>query len=275
MKYLSKSAWVSSQKLSDRGMFRHGRAWLHSQRGSVRFEWHHGKGDGLALILRLAGGDSGNELTLHIAIPLLFSYFLTLDFPFFERWMPHEMYWSGVHERLFRFPVQRQIGIRFFDWTLWVSLWEKTMEWSRKDPKWWSFNINFPDLILGGEKRTSHEVLRSGSDTVKMPERDYPAHYEITRTTYKRPRWFRRSVTRIDIEMDTPIPVPGKGENSWDMEDDAIFSMSVACEGACSVPDAIARLHDGAMRDRERYGGKGWLPEGFLTAVPVPECGVP
>jgi hypothetical protein len=57
--------------------------------------------------------------------------------------------------------------------------------------------------------------------------------------------------------MYEPIPVPGKGENAWDMEDDAIHSMGCV---ANSVDDAIIKLLNSVNRDRVRYGGAHWVP---------------
>ena len=55
-----------------------------------------------------------------------------------------------------------------------------------------------------------------------------------------------------------PIPVPGKGENSWDCDDDAIHSS----HGPHStVHQAVAALVASGYRERTRYGsGPEWLP---------------
>lgn len=55
-----------------------------------------------------------------------------------------------------------------------------------------------------------------------------------------------------------PIPVPGKGENSWDCDDDAIHSS----HGPHStVHQAVAALVASVYRDRTRYGsGPEWQP---------------
>ena len=92
-----------------------------------------------------------------------------------------------------------------------------------------------------------------------MPEGDYQDDYSIKRSIYKRPRWRRRVLETMVVDLPVPIPVPGKGENSWDCGDDAIWS--VAFNGAnTSVEQAMNKVRDGALRDRERYGGKRWVP---------------
>lgn len=155
-------------------------------------------------------------------------------------------------------PVERQIGVRIFNATLWFSLWENPNESSRNDPWWWEFNINLPDLLLGREKRISIETVDEGTGDVMMPENIYRATYKVKRSVYKRSRWFRRVQNTTTVDLPVPIPVPGKGENDYDCEDDAIFSVSFG--NVDSITEALDRVRDGALRDRKRYGGPDWEP---------------
>jgi hypothetical protein len=66
-----------------------------------------------------------------------------------------------------------------------------------------------------------------------MPEGKYPAHVKRERRTWKRPRWFTPLVREYwDVDVESGIRVPGKGENSWDCDDDAIFASSFSVNKA-------------------------------------------
>lgn len=273
MRHITETVWISSQNLTDawgnkppRHIFWHGRAWLHGERRHIRLSWSHGKDASLTrAMIDLAGGDTGRELTFSVGLKRVFLWFLTFDFPWFEKWMPGKMVQSSRDGRWFKMPVERNIGVRFFNDTLWLSLWENPNESSRDDSWWWALSVNFPDLFLGCECRVSSEVIEQGTGVVSMPEGDYQADYSIKRSIYKRPRWRRRVLETMVVDLPVPIPVPGKGENSWDCGDDAIWS--VAFNGAnTSVEQAMNKVRDGALRDRERYGGKRWVPaEGWVN----------
>lgn len=91
-----------------------------------------------------------------------------------------------------------------------------------------------------------------------MPEHPYPATVRLFESTWKRPRWpFARRMVRAEIEVEGGIPHPGKGENSWDCDDDATYSLT--CQ-ARTAEDAVAKLVGSVLRDRRNYGGRSWRP---------------
>lgn len=51
------------------------------------------------------------------------------------------------------------------------------------------------------------------------------------------------------------IPVPGKGENSWDCGEDATYAFSCMAD---SVEDGIASLVRSILVRRRKYGGRNW-----------------
>lgn len=112
---------------------------------------------------------------------------------------------------------------------------------------------------LFGRQEMTETVLREGTVMVPMPEGEYPATYKETRMAWQRPRlpWPSRTREQVTLDLEVPIPFPGKGENSWDCEDDAIFSSS----GGRSVPDAVGDLVASVLRRRMQYGGMGWTPD--------------
>ncbi len=112
------------------------------------------------------------------------------------------------------------------------------------------------DRLLG---RTVCTVEKSEPEPVivPMPEGNYPGTIVREHRTWKRPRWPWPSQVRADysVTMDVGIPTPGKGENAWDCDDDAIFGT-----GGSTRSEAIANVAAAALRQRERYAGDGWTP---------------
>lgn len=158
---------------------------------------------------------------------------------------------------------EREIGVSVHDWALWWRLWMPTMQSSSRDARWRRGNINLLDTLFGDQ---SYEKVPVSTENVvvAMPEKVYPAKVTISRRTWKRDRWPFTFGPEIlfyqglgyEIEVEGGVPVPGKGENSWDCEDDAIFSQS----GRGGVESAISGLVESATRQRRRHGGRDWLP---------------
>jgi len=267
MHHITKSVWWHWQNLTDqwgskekRRGFWHGRAWLHGKDWNIRFAWSHGFKDArfTRMTVGLSGGDTGRELTFGIGLWKLFTYWLTFEYPWFGKWMPGEMVRSSRDGRWFKMPVEREIGIRIFNKSIWFSGWANPNEWNADDPWWWSFNINIPDLLFGQEKQVSQYMVDNQVRELVMPESTYQANCAVWESTYKRPRWCRRKSISVTVDFLVPVPVPGKGENSWDCEDDAIYAVSLG--NIDSIEAGLARFRENVMRDRERYGGKDWVP---------------
>lgn len=136
------------------------------------------------------------------------------------------------------------------------SPWNRMQLW----PGWhFTFDPRLTDKILGKRKyesRTEEEVRT----VVPMPEGNYPAMVKLNVDTWTRARWpwSRKVLRRADVKMDVPIPVPGKGENAWDIDDDAVFSQYGV---ARNVAEAVSHVVRSALDSRERHGGKDWVPD--------------
>lgn len=244
------------------------RAWLyfysHPEANAVQalgFEWYFGKRArhcGIAISFNVVDGDRG--IRFYAGIPWLFNLYFTVERV--PEWM---LPWHWEESSLrpgekFRYPEKRSIGVRVSGWTVWVSLWENEMEWSRDDPWWWKFNINLADLFLGQAKHT-RSILAKGECNVPMPEGGYSACYTITASKQKRPRWpWAKRWLYVDIEIDSEngIPLPGKGENSWDCDDDAVYASGRELTG--SVDDACADLARSIVQDRVKLCGREVYP---------------
>lgn len=244
---------LSDEPGNERHGFWHGRAWLRPFDDGgpvVKACWHHGR-TGLALSVDFDRDE--RAITLHVKIPGA-SWFLGA---------------AGLPRRLFdRLPFSlgrteyrymgsnRMIGVRVFDEKIWLSLWEDRDEWRAKDPKWMRATIAPFDIVFGRQKYETR-VIEEREVSIPMPEKLYPATAKRKVSSWTRPRWPWRplSVRRSMIEIDVPggVGVPGKGENSWDIDDDAIFSMSAA---ARTIEEGIGKLVASAMETRRRRGWK-------------------
>lgn len=141
------------------------------------------------------------------------------------------------------------------------QFWDKQHHWSSTQPWWYTQTLNYKRFFFG-QSQCTEEIIGSGTCLVPIPEKNYPATYEITRyrNLYKRPIGVLRDLLfggRVhygtQINPGENIPIPGKGENSWDCDDDAIHSISI---GGRSVDEAISKMVESALSTRRRYGGE-------------------
>ncbi len=144
------------------------------------------------------------------------------------------------------------------------NVWAKTNEWSVGTPWWRHTYINWERLLFGKSSMTE-KTMTEGTTIVPMPEANYPATFKTTRAVFKwktrlgpiRPEKVHYCT---EVVPGKPVPIPGKGENSWDCDDDALFSISVQGE---SVEKAVASLVESALGTRARYGGQHMsVPQG-------------
>jgi hypothetical protein len=243
------------QNLNEHGSgWREGRAWLRlwpSARGypsnaTVRFEWSHFKRLTFSLKVTLAGGD-GDDLGLHIAL-FGISWWLTFQGFLPYGWLPRDRYLWGI-----------ETGFDLSGDFLRLYLFYGDANSMGKDRGWYRC-AHLLDLLLGRAKYQAGapEVT---SVLIPMPERAYRATVSLQNDSWKSPLWFRRIIRRAHIEMEPgeQIPVPGKGENSWDCGEDAIYGFTTP---ARDVAAAIAAVCESALRDRARYGGGvNWVPK--------------
>lgn len=194
-----------------------------------------------------------HEHSLHVAVWRVFSVWL--------HWTPP---WKPRPDGARLFP--RQIGVSAHDGVIFWRIWKDPMSWSRSDG-WRNSSWNWKDWLLGKTEYDS-EVLQEIETVVPMPEGNYPVRVTLTKDTWTRPHTLfgigEHEIHRATIEPIAdkdgkvkPIPVPGKGENAWDLDEDAIHSLT--CQ-AMTVAEAIAAMVESAMKRRERYGGLQWSP---------------
>lgn len=240
---------------------RHGRGWLRIDRTQFRVEWKvPSRMFGLGLRIST---DSDDTLRIQACVPPV-----TLFFGL-ESWalnralaklveahaLKGEFDWGGY---------SRDLSMSVHDWGIYWNLWRnphgsRGRDW--RSSAWHPFG--FPGSRIGElEVRETREVV------VPMPERSYRA--TATRSVgYSRgtQRWpfgrKRFSSVSIDFLKGEQLPIPGKGENSWDCDEDAFFGSSV---GAETIEEAIGELVESALRRRRRYGGANWTPKAKAAA---------
>lgn len=247
--------WINENRVDDKVIgsgFWAGRGWLYlnedggHQQKTIHVEWYFGKHARHTGIEVSTDFVNERELTFHIGLWHFFNFYLSLAHPIFPSWS----YQHG----------DRQIGLRVFDGALWIDLWRNDDVWDNRNWRTHPIVIHPMDLLFGRTRHTQ-QSLSITDISITLPEGAYPGTVELYLSMWKRPRWpFVKCIKRANIEMEKPIPVPGKGENSWDIDDDAI--MSVTCP-ANTVEEAIAHVVESALRTRRRHGGSlDWKPEG-------------
>lgn len=93
-----------------------------------------------------------------------------------------------------------------------------------------------------------------------MPEGEYRVDLKFSTGYWHRPRLpFVKSIQRVEIVPQKPVPIPGKGENSWDMDEDATYSSLEAVNGR-APEQIVADFKIGILARRSKYGGRDWLP---------------
>jgi hypothetical protein len=228
------------------GLPYHGRAWWHiHDRFTIQFSWHlWSHFCGLSATL-----DQGEpEIKIHAALPPV-SLWLMFETPKVYQWA-RDLKIPGYEGR--------EVAIHVHDWALWWHVWSDPHGWNSKTPRWRQGSFNIPDFFLGKMKYESRLIERE-EVLIPMPEKAYRAVIEIKEDSWTRSR-FRttHNMMRAHVDMKEPIPVPGKGENSWDCDQDAIYSSTFA---ASDVSDAIGKVVTSVMSSRFRHGGRNWKPE--------------
>jgi len=244
----------------------HGRAWLHlldnqaGRRGiTIHPSWHLWSRFCHAY-LRFDHHDA--DLSVSVAVPPV-AFWLDIE---------------GVLPRKFKqYGWGRVTGVSLFDWNLRLEVWADDSCWNSKD-RWWqsrTWRLDIVDTIFGRCTHSDRD-LDETEVTISMPEGHYPATVRRFESTWKRPRWpwpWHRAVRSEVKPTEMAIPVPGKGENSWDCGEDARYGSTSPAD---TVAKAIGNFVEGIWHDRLRRAGPAWVPkEKHPMNPPVPPGGHP
>jgi hypothetical protein len=204
---------------------------------NVEWQLFHRARSHFSCTTELGHGDGDDGLMLHMAIPWIFSVFISFD---------------GIFGTLFHHPNEpREVGISIFDGAIWFYPFSKVNSWNSKDP-WYSQSHCFRliEFLFGRWKYTEENVDPWKPIVVAMPEGKYKGKLRLYDGVWKN-RIRTKRIRRGEIEMEEGIPVPGKGENSWDCGEDAFHGTTCP---AITPEEAICSLIEGVMRDRRKYG---------------------
>lgn len=224
-------------------ILRHGRMWIKLFGLNWHWEWTLLGKPSCGIGITFFSNDT--EISWMLQVPFLFSFYGGVNGVIPKKWQPTA--WDSG----------RDTSIRIFDWKIWIHFWQNDMCWSSKDDWWHSVTIDPVRILLGRDKH-SKELLDEADVQFALPERIYKVNIKLFESQWKRPRWFVRKLLTAEITPEPPIPVPGKGENSWDCGQDATHALYCP---ASNFSEAMAELYKTVLRSRERHGGLNWKPE--------------
>ena len=224
---------------------------LHWPTNTISLHWYWFKRR-LGFTFRIDETDD-ETILLWVAIPYLISVYLHIG----------RMQWLVKLLGMAREPgmplrrwsdLRREIGFSFAEGGVLIYPWVNGNDPAGRD----CIYINFADALLGRAKY-SERNQRVKHTIVTMPEGSYEATVKLYQAIRKRPRWpWPDVVHRAEIEVERGIPIPsGDGDLSYDMEDDAIFSMTTT---ARTFREASIKMYEGVMRDRVRRAAANWQP---------------
>jgi hypothetical protein len=272
MRHIGKLHWFGhAQNLEKEGDGRgvNKRAWLHLYWGNpdkrgrkltcLGVQWlAFRKQHSIGASLDIGGGDGDRDIDFSIRIPW-FGLYLGAEDVLPRRW---QFYNPGQ-----KYPSERQLGITWHDQAMWIDLWRDPHEsWGHGGPSFWKdarsrqrhIVIHPLDILFGRTKCTTEQLDAQPADVV-LPEATYPVRVVIERRVWTRKRWpgIWQERTNATVESEKGIPIPGKGENSYDCEDDAYFSIGTPTQ---TVTDAARYAAERVMETRARYAGRDWVP---------------
>lgn len=208
-----------------------------------------------------------------LAIPRLFQVWLTIyDAKPFIFWKPDEKL-----ERTFkvrnpdgservahygRWWQSRYLGIEYSNGRIRLILFSDRMNhmyykyprftWRMREP---NFNIKgwFEQLVFGKELHSNVKLSEPISIRIPMPEGNFDAVIQHGRRTWGWQR-FRKPTIKdyTSIELEKPPTFAGKGENGYDMDDDAIYATSF--NGLLNADEVAGQYRDMVLKERKKYG---------------------
>ena len=242
----------------------HGRGWKrfydiekvsHGKEFSTEWYFFSRRNKQFTLSVEIGSGDAEDGVMLHLSVPFLFNLFFE-----WEGYLPSQV--RKVDGKYVDF--RRDYSLRYdFSFGQWGSLWWKwgarPDSWDSSVPRWREGSFDPADFVLGREKFSS-ETLDTKAYDIHLPEGSYPVRVTRSRDSWKRPRWpFPRVREAFEVKgPEKGVPVPGKGENSYDCDEDSVYSTYM--RGPKSHDEAVDRFVADIEKTRSKYGGSDWRP---------------
>lgn len=154
----------------------------------------------------------------------------------------------------------REVRVAVHDGAIWwTSPFVDPDMWKNDEPWYLRGSFSFVDALFGKVETKRESISANELVVIPMPEGSYPATVSVDLVTHGRPRWFDVTTKMANIKVTNGgIPFPGKGENSYDIDDDAMYSMSME---ASSPAEAVGMFVGSVLKRRWANGGKTWMPE--------------
>jgi len=194
--------------------------------------------------------DFEHAIDFNFCLPLLFSFYISLDTMYFSKkeWFKKLIGYKGGN---------RIIGIRMFEWILWLEFWLGEDNCGTLGKKWRGYegNFNISNFFLGKIKYSKLEC-NNGRIRIFVPEgysykeKWYIANWKKELFIRKRSRWFTDSNYRYEIEVEEGIPFPGKGTCSYNCEEDAMYSSSGVYKTEFEAANGFVKS---VMNNRKNY----------------------
>ena len=238
--------------------------------------WHWGA-HFCGIELELGGGDGNNEVQLFLGLPWVLALWVHHSLP---RWIvrrlpqhhysvpeygpppPNDLGPMGGQREIIgyhdgSYAEKRQIGFRIHSWALWWHCWHDDDCWDATDPWYRRGSFHLDEALLGKREYRCDNLGPPIRTHVQMLEGAYPVTVQQQRQRWWRRRWpwwpCRIERTSFDVTSEHGIPFPGKGENSWDCGDDALFGTAFA---VATIEEACARYRAVVLEYRQKYGGE-------------------
>lgn len=167
----------------------------------------------------------------------------------------------------------RETGFYWVEGMLVVKLWGGDAGWSAEDARKapWNGNGWITHLNVVGWIRGEGEVTREPAEVTSTPVIMPEGLYEAVVTMQRHRTAYRFYTTpwawRVSIEIIGGIPLPGKGENEYDLDDDAVYVQTSGTQDLKPTAEGVAAaLASEILQDRVKLAGPGWVPAGGWPA---------
>ena len=222
-------------------------------------------------------GGEEHDLSLHVGLPVIGSWYVSFrDFlpRRFRSWMYKRAQKKAAaicegagYEKIYAyqcnwFGLGLQTGVTLYEDHLSVRFFS---DCDRLHGGYWS--VFLKDVFLGREVYKT-KTLATFKETIRMPEGNYPAFVSVSRVERSRFMMGTKLSWRFSVEVTDGVPMPGKGENSWDCGEDAAYSISfpevpitIGADFVLMAADYARKFAESVMETRLQYGGSDWKPE--------------
>ena len=236
------------------------RWWLHVGEHCLAFEVGHVQGSRWVEV-RFGGGYVEG---IGIAVGLGYGFWLTWKLP-----------WSWTN-RIPRWPQSdRDVGFSSFGGTAHLKFGQDGMGGRAGMPSWWrrwlspghrSIKVWDNDWVTGRDKYTKLNETEARRVLVvvgEWPGDEYP--YDVSLESVSWTNRFRTKRRRYwefkAVDGERYDQRAGKGENSWDLEDDGIYGCSFEDKPEYeALPALVAAMRDRILASRRRYGRPSKAP---------------